>query len=120
MAQNPRRTNSSKRNNLRAWLRSQHRGCWICRVFGRPDYIDYSLPAGHPLSFEVDELVPVSKGGSPYSRTNVDAAHRRCNQWRGNKSVQEVIRLAQVAAGVTPSRQTAAPSVKGVTSGLME
>lgn len=47
--------------------------------------IDYSLPAGHPMSFEVDEIVPVSMGGSPFDRDNVDAAHRICNQRRGNK-----------------------------------
>lgn len=46
--------------------------------------IDYSLPAGDPMSFEVDEIVPVSKGGDPLDRGNVAAAHRICNQRRGN------------------------------------
>lgn len=92
---NPRRANGARRDGAVAWLRSQQRGCWICRVFGRPDQIDYSLPAGHPLSFECDELVPVSRGGSPYDHGNIDAAHRRCNQWRGNKSVEQVIAIAK-------------------------
>lgn len=33
---------------------------------------------------EVDEIVPVSLGGSPYERTNCRLAHRICNQMRGN------------------------------------
>lgn len=77
---NPRRANGHRRDELRRWLRAQGRPCHIC---GMP--IDYSLPAGHPMSFEVDEIVPVSMGGSPFDRDNVDAAHRICNQRRGNK-----------------------------------
>lgn len=92
---NPRYANGSARRKVRAWLKSQRRGCWICRAFGRPDFIDYSLPAGHPLSFEVDELIPVSKGGSPTDRANVDATHRACNEWRGNRSVAEVFAAAK-------------------------
>ena len=92
---NVRRSNGSRRTKLRRWLRSQGRPCWICRAFGRPGTIDYSLPAGHPLSFEVDELVPVSMGGDPLDPSNVDAAHRCCNQWRSNKGVEEVLAIAR-------------------------
>ena len=95
VSSNVRSKNGNARRKLRAWLRAQGRGCWICREFGRPDAIDYSLPAGHPAAFEVDELVPVSKGGSPIDRHNVDATHRACNQWRGNRSVEEVRRIAR-------------------------
>lgn len=77
---NPRRANGHRRSELRRWLRSQGLPCHIC---GLP--IDYSLPAGDPMSFEVDEIVPVSKGGSPLDRSNVAPAHRICNQRRGNK-----------------------------------
>ena len=42
------------------------------------------------MSFEVDEIVPVSKGGSPYDRANVAPAHRICNQRRGNRPLGEV------------------------------
>ena len=51
--------------------------------------IDYALRTG-PLSFNCDELVPVSRGGSPYDHGNVDAAHACCNQWRKARSVREV------------------------------
>nr|DAM59856.1 MAG TPA: HNH endonuclease [Caudoviricetes sp.] len=37
------------------------------------------------MSFEVDEVVPVSRGGSPIDRANVQPAHRICNQRRGNR-----------------------------------
>lgn len=90
----PRGKNGNRRRKTVAWLRAQHRDCWICREFGRDPTIDYSLPAGDPMSFECDELLPVSRGGSPYDRENVDAAHRRCNQWRSNKSVAEVKAIA--------------------------
>ncbi len=78
---NPRYGNGSKRRAVRAWLRSRGDPCALC---GKP--IDYSLPSGHPMSFEVDEIVPVSKGGSPYERSNVQAAHRICNQRKGNRT----------------------------------
>ena len=87
MAGNPRNSNGSARRKLREWLKAQGRPCHIC---GQP--IDYDLPAGDPMSFEVDELVPVSKGGDPLDRSNVDAAHRICNQRRGNKPLVAVDR----------------------------
>ena len=116
MSTNPRYANYQARVNVRRWLRSQGRPCWICRAFGRTGTIDYSLPAGHPYSFEVDELVPVSLGGSPTSRSNVDAAHRCCNQWRSNKTVDEVL---EIARGGTKRQPPKVDSVMGVTSGLL-
>lgn len=85
MAVNPRSANGSRRRALLRRMRAAGGTCWIC---GLP--IDYSLPAGNPLAFECDELVPVSKGGSPYDIGNVAGSHRLCNQWRSNKSVSEV------------------------------
>lgn len=77
--------NGAARRKVRSWLASQGRPCHLC---GRP--IDYDLPAGDPMSFEVDEIVPVSKGGSPYDRDNVAPAHRICNERRGNRSLAEL------------------------------
>ena len=94
MSGNERYSNGNARRKLRNRLKAEERGCWICRAFGRPDHIDYDLPARHPRSFEVDELIPVSKGGSPLDYSNVDAAHRCCNEWRGNKSVEQVLEAA--------------------------
>lgn len=78
---NPRRSNGSRRNALRKRVMAMGLPCALC---GRP--IDYSLPAGHPMSYELDEIVPVSKGGSPYDIENVQPAHRICNQRKSNKT----------------------------------
>jgi 5-methylcytosine-specific restriction endonuclease McrA len=37
------------------------------------------------MSFEVDEIVPVSRGGNPLDFDNTQPAHRICNQKKGNK-----------------------------------
>lgn len=79
---NPRRQNGHRRDKLRRQVAAEGLPCHLC---GHP--IDYSLPAGHPMSYELDEIVPVSKGGDPFSRDNVAPAHRICNQKRGNKGI---------------------------------
>ena len=86
---NPRRTNGARRTALRKRVAAQGLPCALC---GKP--IDYSLTTyvdpkdgrekRHPYSFELDEIVPVSKGGSPYDPGNVQPAHRICNQRKGN------------------------------------
>lgn len=95
---NPRYANGSARRKLRAWLKAQGRPCHICG-----QAIDYSLPAGDPLSFEVDEIVPVSKGGDPLDRSNVAAAHRICNQRRGNRDIRQ--KLSTASTPVITSRR---------------
>lgn len=87
--QNPRRANGSARDRIRARIRARGDNCAIC---GRP--IDYSLGMitdprtgrrrPHPMSFVVDEIVPVSRGGDPYAADNCRAAHWICNARRGD------------------------------------
>lgn len=77
---NPRYSNGARRRKLRAWLKSMGLPCHIC---GLP--IDYTLPPGDPMSFEVDEIIPVSLGGDPFDKLNVGPSHRICNQRKGNK-----------------------------------
>ena len=87
---NPRRANGARRTALRKRVAALGLPCHIC---GQP--IDYSLTTWvdpkdgktkrHPMSYELDELVTVSKGGSPLDIGNVAPAHRICNQRRGNK-----------------------------------
>ena len=110
---NPRRSNGTLRKKNRARMQAEGRPCWICKAFGRPAAIDYSLTTyrdprdgkvkRHPMSFELDELVPVSKywlGGYPTPEacandySNLDATHRCCNNWRKNRSVKEVLAIA--------------------------
>ena len=90
----PRRTNSTKRNKLRAQVLREETNCWLCGGF-----VDVKLKHGLPESPEVDEIVPVSLGGDPYDRSNTRLAHRLCNQKRGNKLPAEAIEAAKARNG---------------------
>lgn len=77
---NPRRANGSRRDAIRARWRSIGAPCALC---GRQ--IDYSLGMivdertgkrkPHPMSFVVDEVVPVAFGGDPLAFDNTRPAH---------------------------------------------
>lgn len=95
-----RKSNGNAYRKARAWLRDQGLPCALC---GRA--IDYSLPARHPLSFELDHVVPISRywerayneqqhtwagayesaEAAAYARENMQATHRECNQQKSNK-----------------------------------
>ena len=79
MKANPRRTNGHRRDQVRRRVLAEEHDCWLC---GEP--VDKTLKTPHPRSPEVDEVVPVSLGGSPYDRRNCRLAHRLCNVRRGN------------------------------------
>ncbi|MGP5724610.1 HNH endonuclease [Arthrobacter rhombi] len=83
---NPRRTNGARRDKLRARILREETHCWLCK---QP--VDTKLPHGQPASPEVDEIIPVSKGGDPFDRRNCRLAHRICNQRRGNKDATQMI-----------------------------
>ena len=89
-------SNGNARRKLRARLKAEGRPCALC---GRA--IDYNLPAGHPQGFEVDEIIPFSKGGSPYARDNVQAVHRICNQRRGNRPIKQPVQKPQHTEAVS-------------------
>lgn len=100
---NPRVANGAARRKLAARVRAEGRPCCIC---GGP--IDYSLPAGHPLSFELDEDLPTSRWsefGYPSATAcaldpaNVHAAHRICNERKGDRTLAELRRSSAAAAG---------------------
>jgi len=87
MPSNPRYANGNARRKLRDRWRAIGAPCGIC---GKP--IDYSLGMvtvngkrrPHPMSFVVDEIVPVSKGGDPLDFENTRPAHWVCNARRGD------------------------------------
>ena len=84
MVANPRSANGHRRRELRKRVLAEETNCGIC---GKP--VDKTLSLGadgkpHPLRAEVDEILPVSRGGSPIERSNCRLAHRICNQKRGN------------------------------------
>ena len=86
---NPRKSNGNARRKLRDRMRAVGDPCWLC---GKP--IDYSLgmvrdpktgrARPHPMSFVIDEVIPVSKVGSPLEWGNVKPAHWICNARRGD------------------------------------
>ncbi|OWY81742.1 hypothetical protein B9C99_10255 [Rhodococcus sp. BUPNP1] len=70
-----------------------------CALCGR--VVDKTLTIGpdgkpHPWRAEVDEIVPVSRGGSPFERSNVQLAHRRCNQRKGNRMPGDRVRATRL------------------------
>lgn len=87
---NPRQAHRGKRAELRRRVASLGLPCAIC---GRP--IDYSLPAGHPMSYELDEIVPLARlpehmrPRAALDRSNVQPAHRICNERRGARLMNE-------------------------------
>lgn len=82
MAGNPR--NGRRYRRLCEQQRALGLPCWVC---GRA--IDYQLTGEdgqrHPMSFTLDHLVPLSKGGDLHDPINARSAHRRCNSARGNR-----------------------------------
>ena len=85
MSSNPRVANSTRYRRAVSKCRARHDDCAICW-----HSIDYSLKSPDPMSFEADHIKPVSKGGSLYDPSNLQASHRCCNIWRSDKSMKTV------------------------------
>ena len=81
MSTNPRYRNGWRREQLRKRVLAAYDVCAIC---GQP--VDKTLHTPHPLSAEVDEIIPVSHGGNPLAWDNVRLTHRRCNRLKSNRS----------------------------------
>ena len=47
--------------------------------------VDKSLKTPHPGSPEVDHIIPLSLGGDPYDRSNLQLVHKYCNQSKGGR-----------------------------------
>lgn len=83
---NPRKANGHRRRQVTARVYREEDNCGIC---GKP--VDKTLPYINPLTGKpdpwaksVDEIVPVSFGGSAIDRANCRLAHLDCNLRRGN------------------------------------
>ena len=55
------------------------------------------------MSAEVDEIIPVSRGGDPLSFANCRLTHRRCNRLKSDKSDS----YARARMGAAPSQPKA-------------
>lgn len=89
---NPRRENWRARDAVVALVRRRVENGEPCGICGKP--IDLDAPQWHidpkdgkrkraPWSLECDEIVPISRGGSPIDPANVQPAHRACNLRKG-------------------------------------
>ena len=88
---NPRYANGSLRRKHRARFKAMGLPCHIC---GKPIHYDEPSDPAHPLSFVIDEIIPVSKyylAGYNSKRqaaedwNNLAPAHYACNLRKGNK-----------------------------------
>lgn len=97
MSSNPRSKNGNLRRKYRARFRTMGAPCGICG--GRLGEIHYDEPSDskHPLSFVIDEILPVSKWklfgySSPEAAcrdfNNLQAAHYICNQNKGARVLE--------------------------------
>ena len=58
--------------------------CGICET-----EIDYALPHTEPMSFVVDHVIPLNKGGAD-TLDNKQAAHRVCNRLKSDHLAEEL------------------------------
>lgn len=91
MAANPRYSNGSRRRALRARILATETHCAICG-----DEVDKTIPTPDPYSAEIDEIIPLSKGGDPLSRTNTQLVHRHCNRTKSDTVPDEYVKPPRV------------------------
>lgn len=60
-----------------------NKNCCLC---GKP--IDETIQSPDPMSFSIEHLMPISRGGR-HDIDNIDFAHRVCNSSKGNRTLEE-------------------------------
>jgi 5-methylcytosine-specific restriction endonuclease McrA len=78
--------NTATRDRDRAAIKRTKPACGICEL-----PIDYTLPYLDPMSYVVDHIVPLAKGGLD-ELANKQAAHRTCNQTKAAKLPEAEVR----------------------------
>lgn len=73
---------TATRDRDRAYIRRGKPPCGICG-----DEIDYSLPSPDPMSYETDHIIALDNGGTD-TRDNKQAAHRKCNRDKWNRTAE--------------------------------
>lgn len=63
--------------------------CYLCG-----DPIDYALKTPDPLSYELDHVIPIDKGGIDHI-SNKAASHRRCNSKKRARIVAPIVRRSR-------------------------
>lgn len=91
---NPRYSNGNLRRKMRKRFKFEAAPCHICR--GKLGPIDYTAPSdsAHPLSFVIDEIIPISRArefgyesreAAAQDPNNLAPAHWVCNAKKSNK-----------------------------------
>ena len=106
MAANPRNANGYRRRQLRRRILAVENVCAICH-----EPVDKTLgfmPGKHsvrcakpectgcvpdPRRAEIDEKVPVSRGGDPLARDNCTLTHRECNRRKSNRIILPIVEV---------------------------
>lgn len=92
---NPRYKNGSLRRKHRARFKAMGAPCGICKGARGPIHYDEPSNAEHPLSFVIDEILPVSKyaqygyasrAAAAQDWSNLQAAHWICNAEKSDKT----------------------------------
>lgn len=94
----PRKQQGTLRATVRKKILAMYDHCAIC---GR--FVDKTLPQYDPMAPEVDEIIPVSRGGSPVDIDNLQLTHRKCNEMKGNKMAGD-IDLSKIENPIPQSR----------------
>lgn len=81
--------NSAITARLRARIAATRAACHIC---GQP--INYQLKTPDPMSFELDHIIPLAKGGS-HDATNAAASHRTCNSTKRARVVAPIVKRSR-------------------------
>lgn len=76
--------NTATRDRHRAYLRRGKPDCALCH-----EPIDYSLRSPDPMSFEVDHIIPLARGGLD-ERDNVQPSHRHCNRRKADQTAEDM------------------------------
>ena len=91
---NPRTVNGNFRRKMRRKFQTEGAPCGICRGALGPIRYDQPSDSAHPLSFVIDERLPVSRWrefgfasarAAAESVENLQAAHYVCNAKKGSK-----------------------------------
>ena len=80
---------SANRQRLRRTIARSKPACHIC---GQP--IDYTLDHLDPMSFVIDHVVPLAKGGAD-DASNVAAAHRTCNSTKRARLIAPIVKRSR-------------------------
>ncbi len=84
---------TTTRDRHRAVIRRGRPDCHLCH-----EEIDYTLRSPHPMSYEVDHVIPLDRGGTD-DLDNKAAAHRDCNRRKSNHLAEELAAQAATSAG---------------------